>query len=120
MKLTLETTSKRGEEWARFAQLVLLHIDTYAVSQYGDEGDDIATSYTPEDALRNVDKYVQRYGRNQRGGEQARDFIKMAHYAQLAHYVRNRFKKARNKLMDSYLFEVAANAQLAYLLWRQK
>lgn len=90
-KVTLETNSKRGEDWLKFAELVLKHIDEYTVPQYGDEGSDIATNYTPDDALRSASKYVARYGKNSRDGEQTRDFLKIAHYAQIA------YKQWRNK-----------------------
>jgi hypothetical protein len=83
--ITLQTNSKRGKDWVLFAEMVLSHIDKYTVPQYGDEGDDIATDYKPEDALRSAAKYVARYGKNSREGEQLRDFLKIAHYAQIAY-----------------------------------
>lgn len=83
--VTLTTNSKRGKDWIEFAELVLKHVDEYTVPQYGDEGSDIATNYTPDDALRSAAKYVARYGKNARAGEQVRDFIKIAHYAQIAY-----------------------------------
>jgi hypothetical protein len=88
--ITLQTNSKRGEDWVKFAQLVLKHVDEYTVPQYGDEGTDIATDYSPEDALRSASKYVARYGKNIREGEQLRDFVKIAHYAQIAYKQWNR------------------------------
>lgn len=80
----LVAESQRGKDWARFAMLVLEHIENYTVSQYGDTGEDPASNYTPEDALRSASKYIARYGKNARPGEQHRDFLKLAHYAQMA------------------------------------
>jgi len=79
--------SKRGKAWLEFSSLVLQHIEEYTVPQYGDEGDDLADDYEPEDALRNITKYVKRFGKNARPAEQTRDFVKIAHYAQIAYYV---------------------------------
>jgi len=79
--------SKRGHAWVQFSDMVLRHIEDYTVPQYGDEGDDLADDYSEEDALRNVTKYLKRFGRNARPDEQARDFVKMAHYVQIAWYI---------------------------------
>lgn len=54
------------------------------MAQYADEGQDIATEYTPEQALQPIKKYIARYGQNVRKQEQERDFLKIAHYAQIA------------------------------------
>lgn len=86
-KLDLSNLSKRGQEWQEFSALVLKHVEEYAVPQYGDKGSDIATNYKPEQALQGIEKYIARYGKNARDGEQTRDFVKMAHYAQIAYYV---------------------------------
>lgn len=80
----LGAKSQRGVDWAQFAQAVLDHIENYTVAQYGDTGADPASSYTPEDAMRSASKYIARFGRNAREGEQHRDFLKLAHYAQIA------------------------------------
>jgi hypothetical protein len=84
-KITLSAKSARGMDWMVFAAAVLNHIENYTVGQYGDSGQDPASEYTPEDALRSASKYIARFGRNAREGEQSRDFLKLAHYAQLAH-----------------------------------
>lgn len=77
--------SKRGTAWLTFAWDVFLHIEHYTVPQYGDEGEDIATDYTPQQCLDAMKKYMARAGRNARGEIEAqRDFFKMAHYVQLA------------------------------------
>lgn len=78
------TSTARGREWMTFALLVLAHVETYTVGQYGDAGEDPASNYTVEDALRSASKYIARFGRNAREGEQFRDFLKHAHYVQIA------------------------------------
>lgn len=83
-KRRIQVKTKRGQEWFEFALAVLEHIEDYTVGQYGDTGADPASEYTPEDALRSASKYIARFGRNARSGEQYRDFLKLAHYAQLA------------------------------------
>lgn len=77
-------TSNYGKDWEQFEDLVLRHIEEYTVPQYGDKGDDLASDYTPEECMRQVMKYAKRYGRNSRPQEQGRDFLKIAHYAQMA------------------------------------
>lgn len=84
-KITLSANSARGMDWMVFAAAVLEHIENYTVKQYGDSGKDLASGYTPEDSLRSASKYIARFGRNVREGEQARDFFKLAHCAQLAY-----------------------------------
>ncbi len=77
--------SERGKEWLAFSAMVLSHIENYTVPQYGDKGEDLATEYTPEYCVSQVEKYAKRYGKNQRYGQEISDIIKMAHYAQMAH-----------------------------------
>jgi len=79
--------SKRGQAWVQFSDMVLRHIEDYTVPQYGDEGDDLAQDYTEEEAFRNITKLIRRFGRNARPAEQGRDFVKMAHWAQIAWYI---------------------------------
>lgn len=81
---TEKPVSKRGQAWLKFASKVLQHIEEYTVPQYGDEGEDIATDYKVEDSLNGAKKYIARFGRNARDGEQFRDFLKAAHYIQMA------------------------------------
>lgn len=75
--------SKRGKDWLIFASKVLEHIELYTVSQYGDKGSDLASEYTIEEMLKQAEKYIKRYGRNQREGQQELDFMKAAHYIQM-------------------------------------
>ena len=76
--------SKRAAAWREFAAEVERHIEEYTIPQYGDEGEDPVTGYSAEDCLVQVKKYANRYGRNSRDGQQELDFLKMAHFAQLA------------------------------------
>ena len=84
--------STRGEEWSQFADEVLQHIEVYTVTQYGDKGEDQVTEYTVEDCLTQVKKYLARYGKNQRPGQEHLDFFKAAQYIQMAY---NIFKDQR-------------------------
>lgn len=76
--------SKRGADWLAFAQEVYQHIETYTVPQYGDKGEDQATEYTIQDHLKQIQKYLARFGKNSRHGQQLLDFLKAAHYIQMA------------------------------------
>jgi hypothetical protein len=83
-KIDLHVKSLRGQEWLGFAFAVLKHIEEYTVPQYGDKGKDIATDYTPEYCVSQIEKYVRRFGKNIRPGHEKLDLIKVAHYAQMA------------------------------------
>jgi hypothetical protein len=76
--------SKRALAWRKFAEEVERHIEEYTVPQYGDAGEDQVTEWDAEDCLKNLSKYRKRYGKNARPGQQDLDFVKMAHYVQLA------------------------------------
>lgn len=77
--------SKRGDNWMGFAEQVKQHIDEYTVPQYGDEGEDLASSYTAEDCVKQANKYLARFGKNSREGQEKLDLKKAAHYLQMAH-----------------------------------
>jgi hypothetical protein len=77
--------SKRGLDFYVFCESVLGHIETYTVPQYGDKGEDQCTGYTAEDCVKQAMKYMSRFGRNSREGQQELDFKKVAHYIQMAH-----------------------------------
>jgi hypothetical protein len=77
--------SKRAQAWEAFAAKVSEHIENYTVPQYGDEGADSVTEYNSRDCMIQCKKYQNRFGTNQREGQQELDFMKIAHYAQLAH-----------------------------------
>lgn len=77
--------SARGQEWQDFSEQVGKHVEEYTVPQYGDRGNDLCTDYTPEHCIKQIEKYVKRFGKNARPGQQERDMLKIAHYAQMAH-----------------------------------
>jgi hypothetical protein len=77
--------SIRGDEWMAFAKKVHEHIEYYTVPQYGDKGEDQITNYSADDCVTAIKKYANRFGQNQREGQQKLDFMKVAHYAQCAH-----------------------------------
>lgn len=78
--------TKRGANFMGFANKVQQHINDYTVPQFGDAPDDNVETWTAEDCVRQIGKYVARFGKNQRGKEdQLRDMLKIAHYAELAH-----------------------------------
>ena len=77
----------REVQWDRFADKVAKHVKDYAIRQYGDFPDDKLTSYTFEDCIKQLEKYVDRNLRenNMRGRlEMKRDMLKIAHYACVA------------------------------------
>lgn len=76
--------SLREKDWNEFAKVVENHLKTYTVPQYGDKGEDQITDYTVGDCVVAIKKYANRYGTNQRSGQQLLDFMKIAHYAQCA------------------------------------
>lgn len=83
--------SKRGNDWITFSLRVLQHIEGYTIPQYGDAPNDEVESWTIEECLLAVKKYNARYGKNSREGQQELDFLKMAHFVQLAYdkYINN-------------------------------
>ncbi len=74
----------RGREWLAFSNEVLAHIENYTVPQYGDKGEDPMTDYTPEELVKQVEKYMKRFGKNIRPGQQHMDFLKAAHCLAIA------------------------------------
>lgn len=79
-----EFTTRRSSAWLTFAAEVLHHVENYTVPQYGDAGEDEVTNWSAEDCIRAISKYVARFGRNARPGQQRLDLLKMAHFVQLA------------------------------------
>lgn len=77
--------SLRGDDFLKFGAKVFEHIENYTVPQYGDKGSDQCTEYTAEDCVKQAQKYLSRFGRNSREGQQELDFKKAAHYIQMAH-----------------------------------
>jgi NTP pyrophosphatase (non-canonical NTP hydrolase) len=76
--------SKRGQDWLDFAFMVADHIENYTVPQYGDKGEDQASDWSVEMLLEQTKKYANRFGKNQREGQETLDFMKGAHYLQMA------------------------------------
>lgn len=77
--------SLKCQDWLSFAAEVSHHIEEYAVKQYGDKGDDLCTEYSAEECLRQAKKYIERYGKNAREGQQGLDFFKAAHFIQMGY-----------------------------------
>lgn len=77
--------SQRALDWLAFSMKVLEHIEEYTTKQYGDKGEDICTNYTVEECLKQAKKYNERYGKNIREGQQELDFLKSAHFIQMAY-----------------------------------
>ena len=77
----------RLQDWEKFNLQMYQHIEKYTISQYGNpDGDDQVESWTSEDCMQAIKKYLSRFKRNSRGNtEQLRDMFKIAHYAQLAY-----------------------------------
>ena len=75
----------RSGEWRAFAQEVMIHIEEYTVPQYGDKGIDQCSEFTESDFITQMKKYLNRYGKNSREGQQQLDLLKIAHYACMLH-----------------------------------
>lgn len=75
---------KQIKMWGDFSEWVKRHITEYVVPQYGDEGEDLATEYTATACVDQAKKYLARFGKSSRPGEEKRDLIKAAHYIQKA------------------------------------
>lgn len=83
-KPEVKSSSKRAEDWIKFSNEVLHHIENYTVPQYGDKGEDQITEWSVEECLLAIKKRQARYGKNVREGQQVLDFLKMAHETQIA------------------------------------
>ena len=76
---------KRSKEWWEFSKQVIDHIESYTVPQYGDKDEDQCTGFTESDFITQMKKYLNRYGKNARPGQQELDLVKIAHYAGMLH-----------------------------------
>ena len=78
--------SLKGDDWIEFAKAVKSHIEDYVIPQYGDKGVDPYNNNTIGDFMKQIEKYAKRNGTGTqaRPGEELRDFIKIAHCAQMA------------------------------------
>ena len=81
----IKATTNRGAEWEAFSNMVLDHIENYTTKQYGDAPNDTVQDMTAEDCIKQVKKYAQRFGNNQRSGQDLLDMLKVSHYACLAY-----------------------------------
>ena len=77
--------SQRAIDWGNFQTKVLAHIEGYTIKQYGDKGEDQVSSWSIEMLLEQAKKYFNRYGKNQRPGQEELDLIKACHYIQMAY-----------------------------------
>lgn len=76
----------REQMWNDFSEEVRQHVTGYTAQQYGDYPNDQLTEWTLDDIKTTIKRYANRIGSNQRGPEdQALDFIKIAHYAQVGY-----------------------------------
>lgn len=76
--------SERGQDWRKFSDEVLTHIERYTVPQYGDKGADQASDYNASMHVVQAKKYLSRFGSNTRPGQELLDLKKAAHYIQMA------------------------------------
>lgn len=73
--------SRRAEQFNQFADIVVDHIETYTIPQYGDMPYDNASTFTEADFITQIKKYMARMESNVRGPVEAqRDLVKIAHY----------------------------------------
>lgn len=78
-------SSMREHMWVIFSTVVGLHLREYAVPQYGDAPNDQLYSWTPDQCMKQIGKYVARMDSNARGDqENLTDLLKIAHYASVA------------------------------------
>ncbi|TIX28795.1 hypothetical protein [Mesorhizobium sp.] len=77
-------TSKQESKWTAFAAKVAAHIRDYVIPQYGDEGEEPAQEYDARDCVEQSKRYLARFGKSQRPGEEHRDLLKAAHWIQKA------------------------------------
>jgi len=88
----------RTAEWLEFAYKVADHIENYTIPQYGDKGKDQATGWSIDHCIEQTKKYANRFGKNQRPGQEMLDFMKGCHYLQIA---ATKFVESQESLCDS-------------------
>lgn len=79
-------TSKQESKWTLFAAKVAAHIRDYVIPQYGDDlnDDEPAKYYDARDCVEQAKRYLARFGKSSRPGEEHRDMLKAAHWIQKA------------------------------------
>jgi len=80
-----EKISNRGKQWLDFSNLVLKHIENYAVPQYNDYPDDYVEEWSPEECVLSMGKYLKRFKKNARKNNDKLDMLKVAHFSQLTY-----------------------------------
>lgn len=83
--MTTRNYSLRSSEWLSFSGKVFNHIEHYCIPQYGDKGSDQCSEFSESDFITQMKKYLNRYGKNSRDGQQKLDLLKIAHYACMLH-----------------------------------
>lgn len=83
--MSREPKSKRSRNFLHIIDDMIKHIDEYTVPQYGDAPNDSIEYWLAIDCVKNIEKYVKRFGKNQRKGQAKLDMLKIIHYAQLAY-----------------------------------
>ena len=76
-------------DWERFHRQVMRHIVSYTIPQYEDEDaqNDQAGAWSAAQCVESIRRYVNRFGKGQRGNKEAlRDMLKIAHYACIAYF----------------------------------
>lgn len=79
-------TDTRLKEWQEFSAIVEKHIVDYTVPQYGDKPNDLVSTWSKQQILQQIEKYLRRHGKNQRENQDSLDLIKMAHYTAMIYF----------------------------------
>ncbi|OQB08799.1 MAG: hypothetical protein BWY21_01095 [Parcubacteria group bacterium ADurb.Bin216] len=81
----MSNISTRELEYVSFSEVVRAHIKNYTIPQYGDKPNDMISTWSVEDCMQAINRYVTRSRVSRRGElESLRDIIKIAHYACIA------------------------------------
>lgn len=70
--------------WWGFAGAVENHIENYVIPQYGDADSDMAQDYDATACIEQAKKYIGRFGKNMRPGQEELDLLKAADYLMMA------------------------------------
>ena len=76
-------------EWTKFSFQVAKHVVTYTIPQYASDNEeaDQAGAWSAAQCVESIRRYVNRFGKGQRGNKEAlRDMLKIAHYACIAYF----------------------------------
>lgn len=77
--------SLREQEFSFFGGIVQDHIANYTIPQYGDAPTDELETWTAEQCVKSIGKYVARFESGRRGKlETLRDLVKISHFAAVA------------------------------------